>query len=672
MMFRSRHELREMRLLELTLEADYERNKLLAEDADTREQKVELMSKAEEAHDTALEEYEALREKLPTALRKLTAGYELRCFGFEIFECVRKVALVGLPVCFTAGSPGQLVLGLLTCFMSYGVYMALAPYTDPNDDKLAQFTQIAVFVALVSKVVLDVYPENEFMARLLPGMILAMVGVALAGTTIYGVRPKRGGAVSTAVERSLRTVQANTVRCADRLLGDADASEASTRTREVHRERRRNLTKQGFQSCTSSDDCATSLSVQHIELKDTESTDTTLATSDESQQATRVVPGREHLANRTASNDVLNAKGSASTQLSLRGCSYTAVPVLDARNTSSQRPASKEAQTCSSETEMHEASPRRLARRLIGAVGDPGTLARLLLEEAGEHADELIAAVAAVGAARATPKTTAGGGVPKAAVATRRLAKPEGAAEPALGKAPLPDDNAASAQPTAERIPSLDDLLKTNDLYLKVKGHSLQAVEAYNNIMTGAVTAPHACDRGADAAKAPSTVDLPRLPRTTRTPTFHHLTHATVSKHPCDSATGAVGARDTASLARTPAFSRAHPQCALHLTPTETLLQAQAACHAAAPAPWAATSIHMQSARHTHAQSMSMLPPVQKPRQEYAANGGLARANSYPAERPSRNPSFGVQQQSAEPPALRPVTKQQRRGKLRLRRDQRL
>jgi hypothetical protein len=141
MMFRSRHELREMRLLELTLEADYERNKLLAENADTREQK-ELMSKAEEAHDAALAEYEALREKLPTALRKLTAGYELRCFGFEIFECMRKIALgtwshltfyirntrallylilclvvvaVGLPVFFRAGSPGQLVLGLLTC-----------------------------------------------------------------------------------------------------------------------------------------------------------------------------------------------------------------------------------------------------------------------------------------------------------------------------------------------------------------------------------------------------------------------------------------------------------------------------------------------------------------------------------------------------------------------------
>ena len=93
MMFRSRHELREMRLLELTLETDYERHKLLAKDADTKEQKMELMSKAEEAHDAALEEYEALREKLPTALRKLTAGYELRCFGFEIFECVRKVAL---------------------------------------------------------------------------------------------------------------------------------------------------------------------------------------------------------------------------------------------------------------------------------------------------------------------------------------------------------------------------------------------------------------------------------------------------------------------------------------------------------------------------------------------------------------------------------------------------
>ena len=44
----------------------------------------------------------------------------------------------------------------LSCsqFISYGVYMAMAPYTDPADDKLAQFTQIAVFVALVSKVVL--------------------------------------------------------------------------------------------------------------------------------------------------------------------------------------------------------------------------------------------------------------------------------------------------------------------------------------------------------------------------------------------------------------------------------------------------------------------------------------------------------------------------------------
>ena len=42
----------------------------------------------------------------------------MRTFWFEIFECVRKIALIGLPVFFQQGSTPQLILGLLICFVS--------------------------------------------------------------------------------------------------------------------------------------------------------------------------------------------------------------------------------------------------------------------------------------------------------------------------------------------------------------------------------------------------------------------------------------------------------------------------------------------------------------------------------------------------------------------------
>ena len=51
---------------------------LQVEIVDSAEEADRLMCKAEAEHDAALEENEALRDKLPTTLRKLTAGYELR------------------------------------------------------------------------------------------------------------------------------------------------------------------------------------------------------------------------------------------------------------------------------------------------------------------------------------------------------------------------------------------------------------------------------------------------------------------------------------------------------------------------------------------------------------------------------------------------------------------
>jgi hypothetical protein len=109
LLYRSRCELRELRRIELTMETDHRFAKLRAAGADSDEQGMAIMFRAEADHDASRAAYEELRDALPTTLRKLTAGYEMRTYWFEVFECVRKIALVGLPVFFEPGAPSQLI-----------------------------------------------------------------------------------------------------------------------------------------------------------------------------------------------------------------------------------------------------------------------------------------------------------------------------------------------------------------------------------------------------------------------------------------------------------------------------------------------------------------------------------------------------------------------------------
>ena len=59
----------------------------------------------------------------------------MRTYWFEIFECVRKILLVGLPIFCPPGSPGQLILGQLICFITYGLYALFAPYVEDIYDR---------------------------------------------------------------------------------------------------------------------------------------------------------------------------------------------------------------------------------------------------------------------------------------------------------------------------------------------------------------------------------------------------------------------------------------------------------------------------------------------------------------------------------------------------------
>jgi len=116
----------------------------------------------------------------------LINGYKRSAFWFEVFECVRKLAMVCMPVFFTSGSAEQLMFGLIVCFITFGIYAYHVPYTESKSNFLAQMCQCQIFFALLSSVALKFAAEaiDSAGARLLdyvlttltllPGVILTV------------------------------------------------------------------------------------------------------------------------------------------------------------------------------------------------------------------------------------------------------------------------------------------------------------------------------------------------------------------------------------------------------------------------------------------------------------------------------------------------------------------
>ena len=107
------------------------------------------------------------KRTLPGYLRKLTAGYDSRRYWFEIFECLRKVLLVGVPATFPGrGGNAQLVWGLMVCFLTFGAYMMYAPFVKSSDDQLSQLAQTQIFLTLVASIGLRMTPPDESLGTL--------------------------------------------------------------------------------------------------------------------------------------------------------------------------------------------------------------------------------------------------------------------------------------------------------------------------------------------------------------------------------------------------------------------------------------------------------------------------------------------------------------------------
>ena len=118
---------------------------------------------------------ELKREALPGYIKKLINGYELRCLWFEIFECVRKLAIACVPVFFVpSGSVSQLIFGLVVCFGCFAAYVGYHPFEHSDDDLLAKVCQAQTFFALLSSVALSYDVDTRLAARNLDALLVGL------------------------------------------------------------------------------------------------------------------------------------------------------------------------------------------------------------------------------------------------------------------------------------------------------------------------------------------------------------------------------------------------------------------------------------------------------------------------------------------------------------------
>ena len=90
---RHKHCLQELCRIERVQETSYNLAVLNAQGAESDDEAARIMQRADAEREMASEVNRALRSQLPTALRRLTAGYEMRTYWFEVFECFRKGSL---------------------------------------------------------------------------------------------------------------------------------------------------------------------------------------------------------------------------------------------------------------------------------------------------------------------------------------------------------------------------------------------------------------------------------------------------------------------------------------------------------------------------------------------------------------------------------------------------
>mmetsp|Transcript_6022 Transcript_6022/g.10263 ORF Transcript_6022/g.10263 Transcript_6022/m.10263 type:complete len:323 (-) Transcript_6022:593-1561(-) len=114
----------------------------------------------EATNEEALEERNRNSERI-SHLEFLYGLYWPRFYLTEVFECMRRLLLTGLPVLFMPGSATTCATGVMVCFMSITTLASYKPCMSPVNTRILMGTQIAQFFTLFSGLLLMLQVDGE-------------------------------------------------------------------------------------------------------------------------------------------------------------------------------------------------------------------------------------------------------------------------------------------------------------------------------------------------------------------------------------------------------------------------------------------------------------------------------------------------------------------------------
>ena len=197
----------------------------------------------------------AERAALPSSVSKLLKGYELRVCWFEIFECVRKLAVACLPVFFQpSGSASQLLFGLMVCFLAFGAYVHFDPFEDRGNDAVARLCQVQIFFSLLSSVALS-FGEDENAGSYIDVLLVMLWFLPVTLAVVLESQPVVSELLSWLVTQRMTTVPVGSVTTEDTSTDGVGQiqrarSQAIQRARGHTKQRARSHTKQRARSNT--------------------------------------------------------------------------------------------------------------------------------------------------------------------------------------------------------------------------------------------------------------------------------------------------------------------------------------------------------------------------------------------------------------------------------------
>ena len=136
----------------------------VADKLDPGQREFTLELKSEDAgQEKALEEREKLEESDPRlkALSFLYGAYEPRCYWFEVFETLRKLALTGGLVFLRPGTASQIMMSMILCLGSMRVYAGYKPFIEDKVDTFAEVAQWQLFFTMFAALSIKVNVDDE-------------------------------------------------------------------------------------------------------------------------------------------------------------------------------------------------------------------------------------------------------------------------------------------------------------------------------------------------------------------------------------------------------------------------------------------------------------------------------------------------------------------------------